>query len=119
MLPKRYRLPAKEFQLLYRKGIKAKGEYGMLLYFDNSQNIPKFGFVVSKKIGNAVRRHRMTRLLRVISMEAIKSQEFSLKSGNFEFIAFTFCDDYSKLKEDFNYLLKKLLSDEKGNTKNN
>ena len=119
MLSKKYRLEAKYLPRIYRDGKKFRGEYGMLVVKNLEALNPQFAFVVSKKIGNAVRRHRMTRLLRVISMEAIKSQEFSLKSGNFEFIAFTFCDDYSKLKEDFNYLLKKLLSDEKGSTKNN
>jgi len=117
MLPKKHRLPAKEFQSLYKNGVKSKGKYGMLLYSEDHQGIPKFGFVVSKKIGNAVKRHRMTRLLRVISMEAIKDEKLFKNGGNFEYIAFTFCYDYSLLKEEFNYLLKKLLSDEKGSIK--
>ena len=69
MLPKKHRLSAKEFPLLYKKGFKSKGEYVMLVCLENNTSSTLFGFVVSKKIGNSVKRHRMTRLLRAISME--------------------------------------------------
>jgi len=114
MLPKKHRLPAKEFQNLYKSGFKVKGKYGMLISKLNSKDIPLFGFVVSKKIGNAVQRHRMTRLLRVISMEAVK--EFELKGRSFQYIAFEFCDSYKDLKEEFFNQVKKVLENEKNST---
>ncbi len=114
MLPKKHRLPAKEFQNLYKSGFKVKGKYGMLISKLSSKDIPLFGFVVSKKIGNAVQRHRMARLLRVIFMEAVK--EFELSGRSFQYIAFEFCDSYKDLKEEFFNQVKEILENEKNST---
>lgn len=107
MLPKKYRLPAKEFQHLYKSGFKAKGKYGMIISLPNSCKHPLFGFVVSKKIGNAVQRHRMTRLLRVIFMEAVKNFQLDNLSQSFSYIAFEFCNEYAVLKEEIFALIEK------------
>lgn len=95
MLPKKYRLLAKEFRTLYSRGTKYRGKYGMLIAFPSTLS-PRFGFVVSKKIGNAVQRHRMTRLLRVVCLEL--SKEVNLKGFDFEYIAFEFCNSKEELK---------------------
>lgn len=99
MLPKEYRLSAKEFSLLYKKGFKSKGKYGMLICLADEKSTPSFGYVVSKKIGNSVKRHRMTRLLRAISMDFVKEKELSFVK--FQYIAFEFCDDFQILKKEF------------------
>jgi ribonuclease P protein component len=80
---------------------------------------PKFGFVISKKIGNAPKRHRMTRLLRVIVHESVK--EFELKDNGYiyEYIAFKFCNDYNTLKKSFQGLLKKSIENEENTTLDN
>ena len=52
----------------------------------------------------------MTRLLRVISMEAVK--ELELKGRNFQYIAFDFCDSYQDLKEEFFSQVKQILENE-------
>lgn len=109
MLPKKYRLPAKEFQYLYKKGVKAKGKYGMLISAPNNLAKPLFGFVVSKKIGNSVHRHRMTRLLREISIEAIKKYELENAGRSFQFVAFEFCNEYKTLKDEFFGLIEKVI----------
>ena len=65
-----------------------------------SENVnPEFGFVVSKKIGNSVKRHKMTRRLRNISREMIK--RYSLKSLRLQYILFKYSDDYSALFNEF------------------
>jgi ribonuclease P protein component len=120
MLQKRYRLPPRLFNYIYDKGRKYRNEYGMLVVAPYSSDItPKFGFVVSKKIGDAPDRHRMTRLLRVIVHESV--DEFDLKDNGkiYEYIAFKFCNDYHTLKESFQKLLKKSIKDEKNNTLDN
>lgn len=104
MLPKKYRLAAKDFRYVYSNGVKFRGKYGMLVA--SSSNRTKFGFVVSKKVGNAVQRHRMTRLLRVISMELVKQYTLDGIKLNFEYIAFLFCDNYSELKSELELQLK-------------
>jgi ribonuclease P protein component len=120
MLQKRYRLPPRLFNYIYDKGRKYRNEYGMLVVAPYSSDItPKFGFVVSKKIGDAPDRHRMTRLLRVIVHESV--EEFDLRDNEriYEYIAFKFCNDYNILKESFQKLLKKSIKDEENNPLDN
>lgn len=120
MLPKEYRLSAKEFPLLYKKGFKSKGKYGMLICLAKNTSTPSFGYVVSKKIGNSVKRHRMTRLLRAISMDFVKEKELNFMK--FQYIAFEFCDDFTILKEEFGKQLKYCLENikhEKNSTVSN
>ena len=100
MLPKKFRLPAKEFGQLYKIGKKIRGKYGMLIVKDNSVGNPRFGFVLSKKIGNAVFRHRMARLLRIIVMDIVNEENLSLLSKDFDYIAFVFCDKKNLLKDE-------------------
>lgn len=115
MLQKRYRLPARLFKQIYDKGKKFRSNCGMLVVLPYSGEItPKFGFVVSKKVGNAPKRHRMTRVLRAIVHESIKELELNDNGYVYQFIAFKFCDDYSPLKEEFQSLLKQSMND-KGN----
>jgi ribonuclease P protein component len=91
----------------------------MLVVLPYSSGItPKFGFVVSKKIGNAPQRHRMTRLLRVIVHESVKELDLNDNGYVYEYIAFKFCNDYHTLKKSFQSLLKKSI-DEKTNTLDN
>jgi ribonuclease P protein component len=97
MLPKENRLSKKEFQKLDKNAEKFRGEYGMVVLEMYKGNTPKFGFIVSKKIGNAVQRHKMTRLLREIARENLKNV-MDIKGV---YIAYKYCDDYEKLEKDF------------------
>lgn len=109
MLPKKYRLPAKDFKYIYRKGSKVKGKYGMLISLPNNSSSTLFGYVVSKKIGNAVLRHRFTRMLRNISIEIVKELDIDNSGFSFEYIAFEFTDNSKLLKEEFLSQIKKSL----------
>ena len=100
MLPKKFRLPPKNFKKGFRNGKKIRGQYGMFVYSKNDVNNPRFGFVVSKKIGGAVLRNRMTRLLRVVVMESIREKGLEETGLDFQYIAFKFCNDKSLLKQD-------------------
>lgn len=111
MLPKKFRLPAKEFNFVYQKGKKIRGEYGMFVFNENKEGYPRFGFVVSKKIGNAVLRHRMTRLIRVSVMEIVNENNFHELGFDFQYIAFKFCDKKSLLKSDMESLILKEFND--------
>lgn len=108
MLQKRYRLPRKLFKYIFNNGKKYRNEYGMLVVAHYPTEItPKFGFVISKKIGNAPQRHRMTRRLRSIVHESIKAMELDDNENIYQYIAFKNCEDYSTLKKSFQSLLKK------------
>lgn len=70
MLARANRLVLKRhFALATKRGTKYSNRYFVVYYFkDNSLKFdgPKIGFIVSKKVGNSVVRHKVTRRLRHI-----------------------------------------------------
>ncbi|HVX92608.1 MAG TPA: ribonuclease P protein component [Candidatus Dojkabacteria bacterium] len=99
MLPKKYRLHSQYFNQVFNNGFKAKGKFGMLVGFNiKDVNQPSIGFVVSKKVGNAVFRHKATRRLRNVSVEYFKANK-EIK-GNYQYISFIFPESYEELKKE-------------------
>ena len=112
MLSKKYRLPKEKFQYIYKKGIKIRGKYGMLIALkDDKVKTLQLGIVVNKKIGNAVARHKMTRLIRNIFMEEVKKESLEKSPTLLQYIAFEFCDEYSLLREELKEQIKKALTE--------
>ncbi|MCK9368841.1 ribonuclease P protein component [Candidatus Dojkabacteria bacterium] len=107
MLKKKFRLSSKEFPKVYTKGLKSKGVYGVLISLPSENEIPQFGFVVSKKVGNAVIRHKVTRRLRDLSKEMI--EKYEIKNKVFQYVAFTYTEDFQALKNEFEKQIKKLI----------
>jgi len=112
MLNKKYRLPVNQFPIVYKNGRKIRGKYGMLVVLkaENSPT-PQFGFVVSKKIGGAVQRHRFTRILRVAVAESIREMNLENCGYIFQYVAFEFCDSKDILKKEVQNQLKEILND--------
>ncbi|MCA9374773.1 ribonuclease P protein component [Candidatus Dojkabacteria bacterium] len=120
MLNKQNRLnSARLFNTVYKYGRKRKSEYGMFVALldknysaENPSVCPaKFGFIVKKKIGNAVQRHKMTRWLRELSREALKASSSRLDGLIISYIAFTLPASYQELKKDFEEALESLLKE--------
>jgi len=109
MLPKKFRLPPKNFDRVYRNGKKVRGSYGMFVCDSNDVGNPRFGFVVSKKIGGAVTRNRMTRLLRVVVMEVVKERDLEELGMDFQYIAFSFCNEKELLKKEISSQIDRIL----------
>lgn len=115
MLRSKFRLKSSnDFDQLYKDGKRFKGEYGMFLCKISPEgNTPRFGFVVSKKIGNAVVRHKLQRRLRHIVKEYMNDSG-SCDKGSCDcnigmkcsFIAFKNANSYHDLKVDVYKLLK-------------
>lgn len=67
-----------EFQKVYKFG-KSKANKFLVMYVKTGESGPnRYGFSVSKKVGNSVVRHRITRLLR----ESVRKNDAFVKEGN-------------------------------------
>ena len=67
-----------QFQKVY-KGGKSKANKYLVMYVLTGESGPsRYGFSVSKKVGNSVVRHRITRLLR----ESVRKNDAFVKEGN-------------------------------------
>lgn len=67
-----------EFQKVYKQG-KSKANKYLVMYVKTGESGPnRYGFSVSKKVGNSVVRHRITRLLR----ESVGKNDALIKEGN-------------------------------------
>ena len=67
----------KDFQLTYKKGKSYANRYLVMYVRENGTFGNRLGLSVSKKVGNSVVRHRVTRLLR----ESYRLQEDHFRSG--------------------------------------
>jgi len=67
MLNKEYRINTKkEYNNIYKKGKKIPGRYMVVFIVPGDKAYSRYGFVASKKVGNAVHRNRAKRRLRTI-----------------------------------------------------
>lgn len=53
-----------EFQYIYKNGTSYANKYLVMYVMENPEEKSKLGISVSKKVGNSVVRHRVTRLIR-------------------------------------------------------
>lgn len=67
----------RDFQLLYKEGKSCANRYLVLYVRENGMKKNRFGVSVSKKVGNSVVRHRITRLIR----ESYRLHEDMFNSG--------------------------------------
>ena len=54
----------KDFQIIYKKGRSYANKYLVMYVLENHREENRLGISVSKKVGNSVVRHRITRLIR-------------------------------------------------------
>ena len=55
----------KDFQTIYKRGRSYANKYLVMYVLENKEEENRLGISVSKKVGNSVIRHRITRLIRV------------------------------------------------------
>lgn len=74
----------RDFVKAYKKGKRTVGKYLVLYMNKTKSNETRVGITVSKKVGNAVKRNRVRRLIR----QAIYSNYYRLKPGyDYVFVA--------------------------------
>jgi ribonuclease P protein component len=63
-----------QFRRVYRQGEKVVGKYSVVFILQSGQDngAPAFGFVASKRVGNAVQRNKAKRLLREAARQVSK-----------------------------------------------
>ncbi len=66
-----------DFQHVYKKGKSYANKYLVMYVLENNKGINRLGISVSKKVGNSVVRHRVTRLIR----ESYRLHENIFNSG--------------------------------------
>jgi len=108
MLKKEWRIRSNaDFRRIYRAGKAVPGKYLVLFKKENGIDSTRFGFSVSKKIGNAVVRNRRKRLLREIS----RKYSCYIKKGYDIIVVARVVEDknlsFKELEKDFARLLKK------------
>lgn len=67
----------KDFQIVYKNGKSLANKYLVLYVRENGLEKNRLGISVSKKVGNSVVRHHLTRLIR----ESYRLQEENFQSG--------------------------------------
>lgn len=114
MLKKKFRIrKEKDFQKIFHLNKKIHSQnFQLLLHFIDQKNFlnkldhPKFGFIVTKKVGNAVIRNKIKRRLR----EIVRLELPNLKN-NFEAIMIAYPqiveNEYEDLKKEIVSLFKK------------
>ena len=67
----------RDFQVVYKNGKSYANKYLVMYVLNNNTEENRLGISVSKKVGNSVVRHRITRLIR----ESYRLQEDKFQSG--------------------------------------
>ncbi len=67
----------KDFQLVYKNGKSYANKHLVMYLLNNSSKCNRIGISVSKKVGNSIIRHRLTRLIR----ESYRLNEEKFQSG--------------------------------------
>lgn len=68
---------SRDFQNVYKNGFSCSNKYLVMYIIKNGTSINRLGISVSKKVGNSIVRHRLTRLIR----ESYRLQEDRFRCG--------------------------------------
>ena len=105
-----------QFRKVLKRGKKYISRHAVIFYFKNGLPYSRFGFSVSKKVGNSVVRHRVKRLF----VESYRRMQEDIPPG-YDIVVIakknTVNMDYHQCRQDANKFLKKLSGKEKKKSK--
>ncbi len=79
----------RDFRLVYKEGKSCANKYLVMYIRENHSDVNRLGISVSKKVGNSIVRHRITRLIR----ESYRLQEEHFKCGwDLVWVADSWCE---------------------------
>jgi ribonuclease P protein component len=95
----------REFRIVYNNGKSLANKYLIMYVLENHLEDNRFGVSVSKKVGNSVVRHRITRVIR----EIIRLNEINSKV-KYDIVIIARKDivdkKYDKIESAFNHLIR-------------
>ena len=96
------------FKKIYSQGKSSATQFLVLYWLNNSKEINRFGFSISKKVGKAVQRNKLRRRLKEILR--LEEKKYNIERG-FDIILIARQDSpslsFKKLKVEVTLLLKK------------
>lgn len=95
-----------EFRRVYEKGISCASQYLVLFVLENDKNVIRVGYSVGKRLGKAVTRNRVRRLLR----ESFRSVAGKLSSSSVDIIWIARSTAISARQADIEHEMKLLLA---------
>lgn len=72
----------RDFQFVYKNGKSYANKYLVMYVLENNQHMNRLGISVSKKVGNSVVRHKITRLIR----ESYRLHESELSNSGLDIV---------------------------------
>jgi ribonuclease P protein component len=110
MLKKKYRIFKKgDFEKVYANGKKVKGEFGMIIGFeDGPLHNCEFGIVVGKKIGKAHERNLFKRRIRFLIQRLLNEGFFENKRLQITYVAFKKPENFKDIEVEILEQFKKL-----------
>ena len=80
----------KDFQIIYKEGKSYANKYLVMYIRENNTDQNRLGISVSKKVGNSIVRHRLTRLIR--ESYRLQEEHFKVEERTFYImVTFAFC----------------------------
>ena len=106
-----------EYKTLFKDANRAVSKYFTILYkvskqveINEEENRFRFGITVSRKVGNAVKRNRCKRIIRILMRDIYKKHKCNNLSINVIARKFIVGKNFDNIKKDFIFCFNKIIN---------